>query len=211
MQIRPDDLLLVVDIQLDFCPGGALAVADGDAIIQPINQIASRFEHVVLTQDWHAPHHLSFSSQHPGTQPYDTIELSYGAQTLWPDHCIQGSHGAEFHPDLDIPHASLILRKGVHRDVDSYSAFYENDHQTPTGLAGWVRDRGIRRIFVAGLALDFCVRYTAADGAGCGFNVSVIDDACRAVNLPGSVDSTYKQFHSLGLKPVTIAQILSAD
>ncbi len=211
MQIKQDDLLLVVDLQRDFCPGGALAVTQGDAVIQPINQLATRFEHVVLTQDWHPADHLSFASQHPGRHPYDTIEMSYGPQTLWPDHCIQGSRGAEFHPALHIPHASLILRKGVHREVDSYSAFYENDHQTPTGLAGWVRDRGIRRVFVAGLALDFCVRFTAADGAGCGFQVVVIEDACRPVNLPGSVEATHKQFRSLGLKPATVAQLLAGS
>ena len=211
MQLRSDDLLLLVDIQLDFCPGGALAVTDGDSIIPPINQLATRFQHVVLTQDWHPADHLSFASQHPGRRPYDTIETSYGPQTLWPDHCVQGSPGAQFHPALDIPNPSLILRKGIHREVDSYSAFYENDHQTPTGLADWVRDRGIQRIFVAGLALDFCVRYTAADGAGCAFKVLVIEDACRPVNLPGSLDATHKQFRSLGLKPVSIAEVLAEN
>src|SRR5271163_2112115 len=156
-KIRPDDLLLVIDVQRDFCPGGALAVPGGDAVVPLINRLASRFEHIVCTQDWHPHGHRSFASAHPGKAPFDQATVEYGLQTLWPDHCVQGTPGADFHPDLKIPHAELILRKGFRREIDSYSAFFENDRQTPTGLAGYLRERGLTRLFLVGLATDFCV------------------------------------------------------
>jgi nicotinamidase/pyrazinamidase len=187
IRIDHRDILLVVDIQYDFCPGGALAVPRGDEVIAPINKICARFPHVVLTQDWHPPHHSSFASAHAGMVPYQTIELDYGSQILWPDHCVQGTLGAALHRDLNIPHAELILRKGYHRGIDSYSAFYENDRKTRTGLTGYLRERGFKRIFLAGLAFDFCVRYSAEDARGEGFDVVVLDDACRGIDVAGSM------------------------
>jgi nicotinamidase/pyrazinamidase len=184
------DLLLIIDVQRDFCSGGALAVPDGDAVVPLINRISARFEHLILTQDWHPRDHTSFASVHPGRQPYDQIEAACGQQTLWPDHCVQSTPGAEFHPELEIGRAELILRKGFRREIDSYSAFYENDRATPTGLKGYLRERGIRRIFLAGLAYDYCVRYSAIDSHRAGFETFVIQDACRAVGLPGSVETT---------------------
>jgi len=191
------DALLVIDVQNDFCPavdgaggGGALAVAGGDEIIPLINSLGRRFDHVLLTQDWHPSGHISFASSHPGAQPYGQIQAVYGAQTLWPDHCLQDSYGAAFHPALDLPHAELILRKGFRPSIDSYSAFLENDHSTPTGLAGYLRERGLTRLFLCGLAYDFCVRFSAIDGIALGFECLVIEDATRAVDLPGSVDET---------------------
>jgi nicotinamidase/pyrazinamidase len=161
--IGAQDILLVVDIQNDFCPGGSLAVPHGDEVVPLINGLAAKYAHVVLTQDWHPRGHLSFASSHPGKAPYQTIEVAYGTQVLWPDHCVQGTGGAAFRKDLEIPHAELVLRKGYHREIDSYSAFFENDRNTRTGLAGYLRERGLRRVFLAGLAFDFCVRYSAED------------------------------------------------
>jgi nicotinamidase/pyrazinamidase len=186
----PTDALLVIDLQNDFCPGGALAVPEGDQIVPLINRLAQRFEHVILTQDWHPRGHISFASSHPGTAPFTTIEVAYGTQTLWPDHCVQGTRGADFHPGLDIPHAALILRKGFRRQIDSYSAFLEDDHKTPTGLASYLRERGMKRLFLCGLAYDFCVRFSAIDGTAAGFECLVIEDVTRAVGLPGSVEDT---------------------
>lgn len=185
MKITSSDALLVVDIQNDFCPGGALAVADGDSVIEPIHGIAPHFQHIVLTQDWHNPDHTSFASAHPGTKPFDQIELYYGPQTLWPDHCVQGTRGAEFHPALQLTRAELILRKGFHREIDSYSAFFENDQKTTTGLAGYLRERGLTRVFLVGLAYDYCVAYSALDARRHGFSVVVLRDACRAIGLQG--------------------------
>lgn len=193
------DALLVVDIQHDFCPGGALAVPRGDDIIPAINLLARHFPHVVLTQDWHPPGHLSFASSHPGARPFEAIDVEYGAQILWPDHCVQGTRGAAFRDELDVPHAELVLRKGYHRGIDSYSAFYENDRRTATGLAGYLRERGIRRVFLAGLAFDFCVRYSAEDARRIGFEVVVFDDACRAIDVGGSADATREAFQALGI------------
>jgi len=186
-QIGPGDVLLVVDIQNDFCPGGALAVPRGDEVVPLINGLAQRFEHVVLTQDWHPHGHQSFASSHAGRKPYDTIAVSYGPQILWPDHCVQATVGAEFRKDLQIAHAELVLRKGYHRNIDSYSAFYENDRTTHTGLAGYLRERELTRVFIAGLAFDFCVRYSAEDARREGFDVIVIDDACRGIDVAGSM------------------------
>jgi nicotinamidase/pyrazinamidase len=192
------DVFLVIDVQNDFCPGGALAVPDGDAVVPVINRLAGGFEHVLLTQDWHPRGHTSFASSHPGRQPFETIEVAYGAQTLWPDHCVQDSAGAAFHPDLDAARAELIIRKGYDRAIDSYSAFYENDRTTATGLTGYLRTRGFERIFMAGLATDFCVNFSAVDAAREGFAVVVIEDACRAIDLDGSLAAAKAQMAEAG-------------
>lgn len=186
MQITPQDVLIVIDVQNDFCPGGELAVPGGDSVIPVIHQIAPLFQHVLLTQDWHPEGHSSFASSHPGKRPFEPIELSYGAQTLWPDHCIQGSKGAEFHPNLQLPQAELILRKGFRPHVDSYSAFFEDDRATPTGLLGYLRERGLTRVFFAGLAYDYCVGYSALDARRLGLPAVVMRDACRSIDLDGS-------------------------
>lgn len=204
---EPNDALIVVDLQNDFCLGGSLAIVDGDKIVPIINQLAKRFEHVILTQDWHSADHVSFASSHD-RQPYEVIELPYGPQTLWPAHCVQNTAGAEFHPDLSLPHAELILRKGFHRDIDSYSAFFENDHATPTGLAGYLRERGLNRLFLCGLAYDFCVRYSAIDGAKLGFETLIIEDATRAVNLPGTIADTNEAFATFGVSRVRSPALL---
>ena len=193
------DVLLVVDVQNDFCPGGGLAVPRGDEIVPVINRLGRQFAHVVLTQDWHPPGHLSFASSNPGTQPFQTVAVSYGPQVMWPDHCVQGTRGAEFRADVNIPHAELVLRKGYHRAINSYSAFYENDRKTHTGLAGYLRERGFTRVFMAGLAFDFCVRYSAEDAHREGFKVVVIEDACRAIDLDGSADATRALFKARGI------------
>lgn len=193
------DLLLAVDMQNDFCPGGALAVPGGDEILPLINRIGRRFAHVALTQDWHPRDHRSFASQHAGRLPFETIALSYGAQTLWPDHCVQGSEGAAFHRDLDLPHAELILRKGFAREIDSYSAFFENDRRTPTGLASYLRERGFRRLYLAGLATDYCVAYSALDAIRLGFAVIVLEDACRAIDLAGSLVRAMTEMRRAGI------------
>jgi len=182
-----DPLLIVVDLQNDFCPGGALAVPGGDEIVPLVNRIGSRFKHVILTQDWHPKAHQSFASSHPGKAPFETFEAPYGTQVLWPDHCVQGTPGAAFHADLDLPQAQLVLRKGFHKEIDSYSAFYENDRKTPTGLVGYLRERGFAQLYLCGLATDFCVNYTALDAAREGFQVTVLEDACRAIDLNGSL------------------------
>jgi nicotinamidase/pyrazinamidase len=200
--LQDHDVLLVVDIQNDFCPGGRLAVPAGDEVVPVVNRLARRFKHVVLTQDWHPPDHFSFASTHPGKKPYETIEASYGPQILWPDHCVQGTPGAEFHKDLQAAHAELVLRKGYHREIDSYSAFYENDRKTHTGLAGYLRERGLARVWLAGLAFDFCVRYSAEDAKREGFEVFVIEDACRAIDVEGSAEATRRCFAELGIARV---------
>jgi nicotinamidase/pyrazinamidase len=206
-KITDRDVLLVVDVQNDFCPGGNLAVPHGDEVVPLINQLAARFAHVVLTQDWHPPGHLSFASSHPGKQPFETIEVAYGEQVLWPDHCVQGTPGAAFRQDLDVPHAELVLRKGYHRAIDSYSAFYENDKKTHTGLAGYLRERGLTRVFVAGLAFDFCVRFSCEDARREGFETLVVEDACRGIDLAGSVDNTHRVLAELGVGEVTSGDV----
>jgi nicotinamidase/pyrazinamidase len=193
------DVLVVVDIQNDFCPGGSLSVPQGDEVVPVINRLAERFPHVVLTQDWHPPDHLSFASAHPGKQPYDVIAVDYGPQILWPDHCVRATRGAEFHKDLRIPHAALVLRKGIHRRIDSYSTFYENDRKTPTGLVGYLRERGFTRVVLAGLAFDFCVRYSAEDAQREGFEVVVIEDACRGIDVDGSMSAARESLERLGI------------
>lgn len=194
------DLLLVIDLQNDFCPGGALAVPDGDATVAVVNRLGQRFSDVALTQDWHPAGHSSFASSHEGRAPYETIEMSYGTQVLWPDHCVQGTRGAEFHADLDLPHAELIVRKGFHKNIDSYSAFYENDHVTPTGLGGYLRERGFGRLYLCGLATDFCVNYSALDAAKEGFEVIVFEDACRAIDLDGSLAAARTAMEEAGVR-----------
>jgi nicotinamidase/pyrazinamidase len=181
------DVLLVVDVQNDFCPGGTLAVPEGDEIVPAVNRLARAFAHVALTQDWHPPGHSSFASAHPGTEPFTTVEMPYGTQILWPDHCVQGTQGAAFHPRLDIPHAELIVRKGFHQPIDSYSAFQENDRKTPTGLASYLRERGFERVTLCGLATDFCVLYSALDARAAGFAATVVLDACRGLDVGGSL------------------------
>lgn len=198
-----DDVLIVVDIQNDFCPGGALSVPRGDEVIPLINHLATHFPNVVLTQDWHPHDHLSFASAHPGKKPYDTIIVDYGPQILWPDHCVRTTHGADFHRDLHIPHAALVLRKGIDRKIDSYSTFYENDRKTPTGLIGYLRERGFTRVFLAGLAFDFCVRYSAEDATREGFEVVVVEDACRGIDVDGSVATTREILSELGVVRTT--------
>lgn len=195
--ITEQDVLLVVDVQNDFCPGGALPVERGHEVAPAINRHAALFRHVVLTQDWHPPGHHSFASAHPGCAPYQQITAAYGPQILWPDHCVQATPGAAFHPDLAIPHAELILRKGFRREIDSYSAFFENDRTTPTGLAGYLRERSFTRVFVVGLALDFCVRYSAEDARRIGFDVVVIDEGCRGIDVAGSVAQTHASFREI--------------
>jgi len=203
--IRPgeNDVLLVIDVQNDFCPGGALEVPRGDEVVPIVNRLARRFSNVVLTQDWHPPDHLSFASTHPGRRPFEMVTAAYGPQVLWPDHCVQGSMGADFHKVLSIPHAGLVLRKGTRRTIDSYSAFYENDRRTPTGLVGYLRERNIAQVFIAGLAFDFCVRYSAEDAARAGFNAIVIDDACRGIDMEGSMAATHRSFESLHIPCVS--------
>src|SRR5262249_12843526 len=201
--VHDSDLLLVVDVQNDFCPGGKLAVPRGDEVVPLVNRLATKFQHVVLTQDWHPAGHLSFASAHRGAKPFETITVSYGPQVLWPDHCVQGTPGAEFHKDLAVAHAELVLRKGFRRAIDSYSAFFENDHRTATGLAGYLRERSFTRVFVAGLALDFCVRYSAEDAKRERFDVVVVEDACRAIDVDGSLGATRQSLAALGTAMVT--------
>ena len=183
----PTDCLVVVDVQNDFMPSGALAVPDGDAVVPVINRLMPHFPHLVLTQDWHPPGHLSFASSHPGRRPFETVGMPYGLQTLWPDHCLQGTGGAAFHPDLATNRAEMIVRKGYRPAIDSYSAFMENDRTTPTGLTGYLRERGFTRLFFAGLATDFCVRWSVEDARAAGFEAVLIEDACRAIDLDGSL------------------------
>ena len=197
-----DDLLLVIDVQNDFCAGGALAVGDADAVVPVMNRLTERFDHVVLTQDWHPAGHSSFATSHPGSAAFDTINMPYGPQTLWPDHCVQGTAGAEFHPQLETKRAELVVRKGFRPGIDSYSAFYENDRRTPTGLAGYLRDRGFNRIFLAGLATDYCVYYSALDARRLGFDSVVIEAGCRAINLAGSLDAAWSAMAGLGVRRV---------
>jgi nicotinamidase/pyrazinamidase len=202
MKITFHDALIVIDVQNDFCPGGQLAVAGGDEVVPIIQRIAPLFNHLILTQDWHPAAHQSFASSHPSKQPFEQIELSYGPQTLWPDHCIQGSPGAEFHPDLNLPQAELILRKGFRPEIDSYSAFFENDRTTPTGLAGYLHERGLTRVFLAGLAFDYCVGFSALDARRLGLPAVILRDACRAIDLHGSVARMEAEFAAAGVQIV---------
>jgi nicotinamidase/pyrazinamidase len=207
MEITSRDALIVVDVQNDFCPGGALAVPRGDEVIPIIRQIAPRFEHIVLTEDWHPREHCSFASRYQGKKPLDLVEVGGGEQRLWPDHCVQGTRGAELHADLGLERAELILRKGFRKDVDSYSAFFENDRTTPTGLAGYCQERGLERMFFAGLAYDFCVGFSALDARRCGFEAVVIRDACRGIDVAGSVARMEAEFGRDGVWVVGSGEI----
>lgn len=198
--VSSSDALLVVDIQNDFCPGGALAVPGGDQIIPLVNTLQARFEHVVLSQDWHPGGHQSFASSHPGRQPFEMIEVPYGLQVLWPDHCVQGTRGAEFHSELDTTRAKLIVRKGMYPHIDSYSAFRENDRRTSTGLAGYLKELNIRRLFLCGIATDFCVKWSALDARATGFDVVVIEDACRGINVDGSLEAARSEMLEAGVR-----------
>ena len=202
------DILIVVDVQNDFCPGGALAVPRGDEVVPLVNRLCQAFPHVVLTQDWHPPGHRSFASVHAGKRPFDTTELAYGTQVLWPDHCVQGTNGAEFHAALDVTKAELIVRKGFRPDIDSYSAFFENDRRTATGLGGYLRERGFTRVILAGLATDFCVRYSAEDARKLGFAAVVVEDACRGIDTNGSLAAAHSSFRSAGVAMTTTAALL---
>lgn len=197
--------LLIVDLQNDFCPGGALAVPEGDEIVPTVNELAEDFDHVLMTQDWHPPGHQSFASSHDGHDPYDVIEVDYGEQVLWPDHCVQGTEGAEFHSDLDTTPSELIIRKGFRPEIDSYSAFFENDDETPTGLTGYLKERGIDELFLCGLATDFCVKWSALDGREQGFDVYVIEDATRGIDQDGSLAQAWQDMNEAGV------QIISSD
>jgi nicotinamidase/pyrazinamidase len=194
--------LIVIDVQNDFCPGGKLAVAEGDAILPAVNRLMGEFDHVVLTQDWHPAGHSSFASAHPGLQAYQEVDMAYGRQTLWPDHCVQGTDGADFHPGLAWTKAELVIRKGFRPGIDSYSAFFENDHKTPTGLGGYLKERGIGTLTLCGLATDFCVAYSALDAVGLGFKADIRLEACRGIDLGGSVATMIGRMREAG---VTIA------
>ena len=207
MKPTAQDALLVIDVQNCFTPGGSLAVKEGDQIISLINRLAGAFEHVILTQDWHTPGHVSFASSHAGKKPFEAIQLPYGTQVLWPDHCVQGTAGAELHKDLRIPHAELIIRKGYRKQMDSYSAFYEADGKTPTGLTGYLRDRGLKQVFLAGLATDFCVAWSAMDARKAGFGALVIEDACRGIDADGSLAKAWKDMLGAGVKRIQSADV----
>ena len=206
--IRPTakSVLLVVDVQNCFLPGGTLAVKDGHEIIPLINELGDKFENVILTQDWHTPNHASFASSHPGKNAFETIELSYGNQVLWPDHCVQGSDDAKLSAGLNIPHAQLIIRKGYHNEIDSYSTFVAADKKTKTGLTGYLQERGLTNIYVCGLATDFCVSWSAIDARRAGLQVSVIEDACRGIDLNGSLDAAWRAMEEVGVKRITSSE-----
>ncbi len=205
--VRPGDALLVIDVQYDFLPGGRLAVAGGFDIIPIVNALGRRCSSVLMTQDWHPQDHVSFASNHPGRQPFEVIELPYGPQVLWPDHCTWGSRGAQLADELDLPHAQLIVRKGYNREVDSYSAFREADRTTPTGLEGYVRERGLQRLFLCGLATDFCVAWSALDARSAGFETYVIEDACRAIDTNGSLAKAWSDMNGAGVKRIASTDI----
>lgn len=210
-QIKPDakSVLIVVDVQNCFVPGGSLAVQKGEEVVPIINKLAKAFQNVVITQDWHHPQHVSFASQHAGKKPFETVKLPYGTQVLWPDHCVQGTDGAGLHKDLQIPNAQLVIRKGFRQNVDSYSAFVEADAKTPTGLAGYLKARGIKTCYVAGLATDFCVAWTALDARKAGFEASVIEDACRGIDLQGSMAKAWASMKSAGVKRVQSSEFVA--
>ena len=206
---RRRDALIVVDVQNDFCPGGALAVAGGDAVVPVVNRLTGAFDHVVLTQDWHPAGHASFASSHAGRQPFEQVEMAYGSQTLWPDHCVQGSEGAAFHPALATDAVRLVLRKGCDAAIDSYSAFFENDRTTATGLTGWLRALGVARVFLVGLATDFCVHDSAMDARREGFEAVLVEDACRAIDLEGSLQRALASLRQANVAFATSGEIVA--
>jgi nicotinamidase/pyrazinamidase len=191
--------LIVVDVQNDFMPGGALAVPKGDEVVPVINRLAARFENIVMTQDWHPRGHASFASSHPGRKPFETVRLAYGEQVLWPEHCVQDTPGAAFHGGISAGNTQLVIRKGFHRDIDSYSGFLEADRRTRTGLAGYLKERGLSKLFVCGLATDFCVAWTALDARAAGFDTAVVEDACRAIDLDGSAARAWREMAAAGV------------
>jgi nicotinamidase/pyrazinamidase len=201
-------VFVVVDVQNCFTPGGSLAVKEGDVIVPLINRIAKQFKHVVITQDWHTADHISFASQHAGKKPFDVMKLAYGNQVLWPDHCVQGTEGAALHKDLNIPHAELIIRKGYRREVDSYSAFLEADKKTQTGLGGYLKQRGLKRVYFAGLATDFCVGWSALDARKQGFEALVIEDACRGIDVQGSLAKAWTAMQVAGVKRIQSTDVI---
>jgi nicotinamidase/pyrazinamidase len=211
MQITSTDVLIVIDVQNDFCPGGALPVASGHEVIPVIHRLAPSFQHIVLTQDWHPPGHISFASTHPGYKPFDSVNINSRIETLWPDHCVQGTRGADLHRDLSMNKAELILRKGYRTNLDSYSAFFENDHATPTGLSGYLRERRLDRVFLAGLAYDYCVGFSALDARQMNFRVVVIQDACRAIDHDSSVRTMEAKFDSSGVVLMQSDELISAS
>ncbi len=200
--LADNDLLLVVDVQNDFCGGGALAVPEGEDVVPVVNRLARIFPHVILTQDWHPAGHLSFASSHPGKKPFDTVAVRYGEQLLWPDHCVQGTGGADFHPELKVLNCELVLRKGYDPLIDSYSAFFENDRKTATGLKGYLRERRINRLFLAGLATDYCVSYSALDAVKAGFEVFVIEDGCRGIDMDGSLEDAWRRMADVSVRGI---------
>ncbi|WP_322029996.1 bifunctional nicotinamidase/pyrazinamidase [Paraburkholderia sp. J76] len=204
-----DDVLLLIDLQYDFMPGGALAVAQGDEVVPVANRLAQGFGHVVLTQDWHPAQHVSFAANHAGRAPFETTALPYGEQVLWPVHCVQGTEGAALHRDLNVPHARAVIRKGHHADVDSYSAFLEADRKTPTGLAGYLRDVGAKRVYCCGLATDYCVAWSALDARAAGFETVLIEDASRAIDLNGSLAAAWEQLLAAGVRRAQSAEVLA--
>jgi nicotinamidase/pyrazinamidase len=208
IEITDRDVLLVIDVQNDFCDGGALPVPGGQHVVPVVHRIAGAFRHAILTQDWHPPDHHSFASHHPGRHPFDTVETSHGSQVLWPDHCVQGSEGAAFHPHLQTDNTELILRKGFRPDIDSYSAFLENDQRTRTGLTAYLHERELRRIFVVGLAYDYCVRYSAIDGRAAGFETYVVEDACRGIDREDSASDANRAFREAGVHRITSSDLL---
>ncbi len=207
-KIGARDVFVVVDVQNCFTPGGSLAVKEGDQIVPLINRIAKQFKHVVITQDWHTADHVSFASQHAGKKPFETVKLGYGTQVLWPDHCVQGTEGAALHKDLSIPHAELIIRKGYRREVDSYSAFLEADKKTQTGLGGYLKQRGLKRVYFAGLATDFCVGWSALDARKQGFEALVIEDACRGIDVQGSLAKAWAAMKAAGVKRIQSTDVI---
>lgn len=206
-EIDPQTALIVVDVQNDFCPGGRLAVPKGDDLVAVCNPIGKRFQNVVLTQDWHPDGHSSFASSHPGKKPFEMVQMPYGPQVLWPDHCTWDSAGAEFHEGLDIPHAQTIVRKGYRKEVDSSSGFLEADRKTATGLGGYLKERGVTRAVVVGLATDFCVNWTAQDAAKSGLQTLVVEEACRAIDLGGSLDKAWADMAALGVKRIKVSDM----
>lgn len=211
MAYGAQDCLLVIDVQNDFMPGGALAVPQGDEVVAVINRLAPAFEHVVLTQDWHPAGHASFASSHAGRAPFQSTTLPYGEQVLWPDHCVQDTPGAALHADLDVPHARLLIRKGHHAGVDSYSAFLEADRTTKTGLGGYLREQGVRRVVCVGLATDYCVAWSALDARAAGFEAVVVEDACRAIDLDGSLSRAWQELAAAGVRRATSAALLAGS
>ena len=210
LTVQPTDVLVVVDVQNDFCEGGALAVPDGEGCIPGVNNLIDKFDAVVLTQDWHPVGHSSFASSHADKSPFETVQMPYGEQVLWPNHCVQETHGAEFHPALNTSKAALIVRKGFRPQIDSYSTFYENDRQTATGLTGYLKGRGFARVFLVGLATDFCVAWSALDGRAEGFDVVLVEDACRAIDFDGSLDAAIRAMADAGVLTCRSDQVLAA-